>query len=237
MPLPGVRIKILQTCKTLTTFAPVTNSNIMKSLKTLIITLALIISLPAAAQFRWGPRIGTEVSSMRLNKSVFDNDNRAGFTGGLMCEFTVPVVNIGFDLSVMYVHRVNNSTALNGNVENENLVAGKNFKSRDYIEIPLNLKYKIGLPLIGKIVTPYIFTGPSFSVLTSGKAISAAYKNKSLDVAWNFGLGLQLFNHLQVGASYGVGINKSVEFIGIANNTNPIEGKNNYWTITAAWLF
>ena len=54
-------------------------------------------------------RIGTEVNSMRLNSSLFDNDNRAGFTGGVQVEFTVPVINLGFDASVMYVHRVSNS--------------------------------------------------------------------------------------------------------------------------------
>ena len=43
---------------------------------------------------------GTEVNSMRLNSSLFDNDNRAGFTGGVQVEFTVPVINLGFDAGV-----------------------------------------------------------------------------------------------------------------------------------------
>lgn len=211
----------------------------MKSIKVILLVLACIITIPASAQFRWGPRLGTEVNSMRFDKTVFDNENRAGFTGGLMCEFTVPVINLGFDLSVMYVHRVSQSNVTNtgANADNDALVSSSRFKNRDYIEIPLNLKYKLGLPVVGKIVTPYVFTGPSFSVLTSKRAITEAYKNKTLDVAWNFGLGVQLFNHLQVGASYGIGLNKTVEFIGVASNTKPIEGKNNYWTITAAWLF
>ena len=62
-------------------------------------------------------------------------------------------------------------------------------RNRDYIEIPLNFKYKLGLPVVGKIITPYVFTGPSVAFLTSKKAITEAYKNKSVDVAWNFGLG------------------------------------------------
>lgn len=209
----------------------------MRTFKTVLIVLLLSVALPSSAQFRWGPRLGTEVNSMRLDRTVFENENRAGFTGGLMCEFTIPIVNLGFDLSVMYVHRVSASVATNGNAENSALVNSSEFKNRDYIEIPLNLKYKLGLPIIGKIITPYIVTGPSFSVLTSKKAITGAYKNKAFDVAWNVGLGVQLFNHLQVGASYGIGLNKTVEFIGLTNNATPIEGKNNYWTITAAWLF
>lgn len=217
----------------------------MKSIKAIILAVAAVVlsAVPASAgPFRIGPRLGTEVNSMRLDKTVFDNENRAGFTGGLMMEFTVPIINIGFDLSVMYVHRVSSST-LTGTPDPSisEILTNDNYRKRDYIEIPLNLKYKIGLPLIGKVFTPYLFTGPSFSILASKKAITDAYKNRSFDVAWNFGVGIQLFTHLQIGASYGLGLNKTVEAINKVTdttiNTSAIEGKNNYWTITAAWLF
>ncbi len=215
----------------------------MKKLQVLLLAIAAIAvsALPAAAQFRFGPRVGVAVNSMRLNKDVFNNDNRAGFTGGLQAEFTIPVVNLAFDLSVMYVHRVSDSNAIGtgANADDNALLEADNFKKRDYIEIPLNFKYKIGLPIVGKIVSPYIFTGPSFAFLASKRDITAAYQNKAFDVAWNFGVGLQLFTHLQVGASYGLGITKTVEKLNVAGITSgtPIEGKNNYWTITAAWLF
>ncbi|MDE6928848.1 MAG: hypothetical protein K2P06_09005, partial [Muribaculaceae bacterium] len=97
--------------------------------------------------------------------------------------------------------------------------------------------YKLGLPVIGKIFTPYVFTGPSFAFLTSKQAISDAIQNKKVDIAWNFGLGIQLIQHLQIGASYGVGLTKTVEKVSGWTGTEPIDGKNNYWTVTAAWLF
>ena len=211
----------------------------MKSIKVILLVLACIITIPASAQFRWGPRIGTEVTAMRFDKSVFNSENRAGFTGGLMCEFTVPVINLGFDLSVMYVHRVSQSnvTTDGGNADDNALVSSSRFKNRDYIEIPLNFKYKIGMPLIGKVFTPYLFTGPSFSFLTSKTAITDMYKNKKFDIAWNFGVGVELISHLQVAASYGLGMTKTVETLSGYNGAQPIDGKNNYWTITAAWLF
>ena len=209
----------------------------MKSIKTLLLALAIVIAIPASAQFRWGVRLGTEVNSMRLDKSVFNNENRAGFTGGLMCEFTVPIIGVGFDLSAMYVHRVSNSTVTTSNADDAALVESSRFKNRDYIEIPLNLKYKLSLPVVSKILVPYVTTGPSFSVLTSKRAITEAYKNKALDVAWNFGVGLQLFTHLQVGASYGLGITKTVEKVSSITAGPEITGRNNYWTVTAAWLF
>lgn len=206
-------------------------------LMTIVAAMLLCSVLTASAQFRFGVRLGTEVNAMRLDKSVFNNENRAGFTGGLMCEFTVPLIGLGFDLSAMYVHRVSQSEfGANASQEIKDILASDNFRKRDYIEIPLNLKYKIGLPVVGKIITPYIATGPSFSILASKKAITSAYQNKSFDIAWNVGVGVQLINHIQIGASYGIGLNKTIELVSKAN-TAPIEGKNNYWTITAAYLF
>jgi hypothetical protein len=109
---------------------------------------------------------------------------------------------------------------------------------RDYISVPIDLKWKISIPAIGELLTPYVFTGPEFSFLTSKTAINEAWKNKKMNVSWNIGAGVQLFNHLQIGASYGLGVSKAAEKIGVTvNSEETIEGKNNYWTVTAAWLF
>ena len=214
----------------------------MKTIRLLLAAIVLAacsFSASAGEIFRFGPRIGTEVNSMRLNSDVFNSDNRAGFTGGLMMEVNVPLVGIAFDLSVMYVHRLNNNSLKAGasdSPDQNSMLTADSYIKRDYIEIPLNFKYKIGLPIVGKVVSPYLFTGPSFAFLASKRHINEAYKNKAFDVAWNFGVGLQLFTHLQVGASYGLGITKTVEVSSITAGPE-ITGRNNYWTVTAAWLF
>lgn len=209
----------------------------MKSLKRIFVAVALFVGLtmPAAAQFSIGPKVGLTVNDMKLDKDVFDTKNRTGFTAGVMCEFTLPILNLGFDASVMYVKRtadvVGKPTIDGGVVTSQEYEIGG-----DYIEIPINLKWKIGLPVVGKVLSPYIFTGPSFAFLTSKKAITEAYKNKSVDINWNIGLGLQFFSKLQVGASYGLGINKAVEKVGNVETLTDINRKNG-WTVTAAWLF
>ena len=45
----------------------------MKNLKVLLLAVVAVAfsALPAAAQFRIGPRVGVEVNSMRLNNSIF----------------------------------------------------------------------------------------------------------------------------------------------------------------------
>ncbi len=217
----------------------------MKLIRLLIVAIVLAgagMGAHAEKIFRFGPRIGTEVNSMRLNSNVFDSDNRAGFTGGLMFEANVPVIGLSFDLSVMYVHRVNDNTVKSGMAgtdPNEDAMLNiDSYRKRDYIELPLNFKYRFGLPVVGKFVSPYVFTGPSFAFLTSRRAINEAFRNKSVDVSWNFGVGVQLISHLQIGASYGVGITKTVERLNVGGITGTGDlGRNNYWTITAAWLF
>ena len=207
----------------------------MKNLKRIVIAAIMIVAftVPASAQFAWGPKVGVNVNSLKFDGSGLDSDNRAGFTGGLMAEFMFPIVNLGVDASVMYVHRT--TEAINDKGEELNF-------NKDYIEIPINLKWKIGIPVVGNIVSPYIFTGPSFSILASKKEITEALESKSVDVAWNIGIGVQLFKKLQVGASYGFGLtntlkNVGVENVGDVNLTEKVEGKNRYWTVTAAWLF
>ncbi len=203
----------------------------------LVAVMALGCVATASAQFKIGPRVGFNVNDLHFNSTVLDANNRTGFTGGLQCEFTVPLIGLGFDLSVMYVHRYNTLSSSDNNKQYYTDLNNDNFKKKDYIEIPLNLKYKLSLPLVSKIVKPYLATGPSFAFLTSRKAISDAYKNSKVDYSWNFGFGLELFNHLQVGASYGLGLNNTLKVLKVVDNPEKIECKNRAWTITAAYLF
>lgn len=216
----------------------------MKTIKSLLLAAAIVMAgaLPASAQFRWGPRIGTQVSSMSLDKEVFNNENRAGLTVGLTGEVTVPIIGICADASIMYVHRVN-STKLKTNAdatEDVSEALGRSsFRQRDYIEIPVNLKYKFGLPVVGRFVAPFLQTGPSFSVLASKKNIGDGLKNRRFSTSWNFGAGVELLHKVQISAAYSLGMNNMIEY-----DTNDdefsagkIKSKNHYWTITAAWFF
>ncbi|MCM1348282.1 MAG: PorT family protein [Firmicutes bacterium] len=198
--------------------------------KALIILAVVITSLSSAlstsAQFRFGLKAGVAINSLHFNEDAFNADNRAGFTGGAMIEFTVPLVGVGFDLSAMYVRR-NSQWMEANNITKDN---------RDYIDIPLNLKWKMNIPVINNIIRPYLLTGPSFSFLTSKRSAEAAWRNRKFDTSWNFGAGVELLKRLQVGASYSIGMTKALKTVGVTGTSN-IEGHNRYWTVTAAYLF
>ena len=201
----------------------------MKNFKRILIAILTLVavSAPAEAQFRFGVKVGMDINSLKLTefKQNFSTDNRVGFTGGVMTEFLIPGVGFGFDASLMYTSRA---------VKIEDYLKATTY-TNSYIEIPIHLKYKLSLPAVSSIVAPYIFTGPSFAFLVS-KQIIDDLKNKRTDVSWNIGLGVELFRHLQVGASYGFGITKAAEYV-IPEISEAKTAKTKCWTITAAWLF
>ena len=182
----------------------------MKSIKNLILVIIVACAsiLPANAQFSFGPKVGIAVNDLKYSNEIWNSDNRAGFTGGLMAEFMLPVFNLGIDAAIMYANRsVTANLDFGINSEDNKKVNEK--INRNYIDIPLHIKWKIGLPLVGKIVTPFVFTGPNFSFLVS-KSTFDDLKNKNFDVAWNLGLGVQLFTKLQVAASYSWGLSEAI---------------------------
>ena len=210
----------------------------MKNFKhLLVIALVAVFSVGQAnAEFRFGIKAGANFSKMQLNSNwakSFTADNTAGFTGGVMTEFTVPIIGLGFDLSLMYTHMKNELQSTEGQQIEEGTV-GKNF-----LEIPLNLKYKLNLPVVNKIIRPMVFTGPNFAFKLD-KSVFNNIKTKTCQVGWNVGLGVELFKHLQVAGSYTIGMNDVVKFVGNVpglGSINEVKLKNNYWTVTAAYLF
>ena len=193
--------------------------------------VAGVQSASAGGPLRFGVKAGVNVNEMKFNESAFDASNRSGFTGGVTLQFVAPILNIGVDASVMYTHR-QNRIYFTEDGETEGITSNS-----DYIEIPVNFRWNISVPLISKVVTPYLFTGPDFSFLMSNKNVKNAWNNRTFDLGWNFGLGLRFVDHLEIGASYGLGITNSASADNAMYGKNLADGKNRFWTITAAWLF
>ena len=93
--------------------------------------------------------------------------------------------------------------------------------------------------MVSKFLKPYIATGPSFAFRVSKNDFKEFVNQQKCDISWNFGFGVELLSHVQVGASYGMGLNNTLDNLKIreSDKTSGIEGKNRYWTITAAYLF
>ncbi len=201
------------------------------SYKSLLVALVAIFSFGhASADFRWGIKAGLNFNNLdykNFENSITDPGNRTGWQAGLMAEFTIPIVNIGADLSLLYSRQNLNK------VYDE---TGKEiYTNKDFIDIPLNLKWKIGLPVVGNIISPIIYTGPDFLFALNKNTISDFKENKC-EVGWNVGLGVELLKHLQVQAGYCFGLNSVAEKT-IGTDAQDLKVKKNYWSVSAAYLF
>ncbi len=197
--------------------------------RALVVAIVALTSLTASAgPFQFGVIVGANINRFTTDKSeLLSADNRAGFTGGLTAKFTVPIIGIGADVAVMYARR------------SAEMVEGENSQklNYDYIAVPLHLRYDLGLPIVGKVLTPAIFTGPNFAFRCS-KEIISDYKANKYNVGWDFGIALTFVNHVQIAGSYTLGMNKAINYVPSVNVADPgIKGRTSGWTVTAAYLF
>lgn len=222
----------------------------------LVICVALLgVGAVAAKPIKFGVKAGMNVNKLSFNEDMLKSNNSCGWTAGVMAEFTVPIIGIGCDLGLMY-SRMNNasdvtidtsgmlpSTAGSLLTSPTTAIDEGDLYGKDFIEIPLNIKYKLGLPVVGSFLKPYVFTGPNFAfrLNKSFKDNLSNIESRTCQIAWNVGLGVELVNHVQIGASYAFGINNVVKTINSVTDTSvtpvDLKARNNYWTVTAAYIF
>ena len=196
--------------------------NIMK--KIILCLLTLVLALPVAAQVRVGIRGGLTVGKLRFDRELVSSDNRAGYCGGLLLDMNIPVIGLGIEASAMYTHR------------NNRLTDDSQIYKRHYIDIPVYARYRLPLQGLSHIFAPIVFTGPSFSILFNENARND-YKNSKTFLSWDVGAGADLFNHLRLTATYGIGISKAMSYIDYEYTGSQVSGKDRCWTISAAYLF
>ena len=209
-----------------------------KTTATLVAAVMMLLTFApeanAAGPVRFGLRAGATISSMKFNESAFSSSNRMGYSFGPTVMFNLPIVGIGLDASLLFTRRTASVTYTDP--EDPTDYSKENI-GRSYIEIPVNMRWNIGLPLVGKFITPFLLTGPDFSFLVSQKNVKNAWNNRKFDFAWNFGFGVRLINRLDLQAAYALGINNSAS--GDASLYGPVSvsSKNRGWNVGLTWLF
>ena len=205
----------------------------------MIALMALVVTIGVAgAQVRFGINAGANFNRIHFKdvEKSLQPDNSCGFNVGVMTEFTVPIVGLCFDASVLY-SRMNNAISNSYDEAASTLLNSDMDWGKNFLEIPINIKYKIGIPVIANVFKPYIFTGPTFAFKLDKSIMDRTYQ-----AAWNVGVGVELINHLQISGSYGFGINNVAKEVfngddALLGNAEKLKANNNYWTVSAAWLF
>lgn len=195
----------------------------------LLALTVLAVSVTAAAQLRFGVRGGLGINDMKFDQNVLDNKNYLGYSVGVAAEFQVPVIGIAVEGAALYTHR---TSELRGEGDQ-----GIDYK-RNYIEVPVHAKYKLTLPVVDRIVVPFIHLGPNFAFLTNSDDEGHAFKDKKMAVSLDVGGGVEIVRKLQLAVNYGLGMSKAFEYVGVdQEQTSNIKGKDRCWTIMATYFF
>ena len=189
----------------------------------LMIAVCIGMAMPAQAQIHFGVKGGLNLSKASFSNvgDNFKKDNFTGFFIGPMAEFNIPIVGLGVDASLLFAQR-----GIKVSEGNEDYTVKQNG-----IDIPVNLKYTIGL---GSMAGIYFAAGPDFYFYFAGNKTIEGVKTdkKKAEVGINVGAGVKLLNHLQVGANYNIPLGDTAKFEGIDGSY-----KTKTWQVSVAYIF
>lgn len=202
-------------------------------LKKLLTGLILAATaLGASAEFRWGPTVGVNFSTLHWKQSIARTTMRTGFQAGVLGELMIPGIGFGIDMGVRYnLHGAHVDFG-------EHLVwSSTGIKNQDVwfhtLEIPINLKFKYTrLNGFEQYVAPFVFAGPVFDFTLSTNNAPAVTCPLGY-VAVQVGLGGEFFEKYQASFGYCWGVTYQVRTIKLDNYSAVPRG----WFINLAYLF
>ena len=204
------------------------------------VTVCLAMAMPAKAQIKFGVKGGLNLASASLSDAwdaKGNADNYTGFFIGPMVDITIPIIGLGVDGALMYSQK-------GAKISFDDDLGSTTFKQQG-IEIPVNLKYSIGL---GSLASIYFAAGPSFFFnMNSDDDLTFDSETGSLDydkseVSLNLGAGVKLLKHLQLGVNYNMGLTDSAKakIDSPSSAWDAINGesyKSKIWQVSVAYLF
>ena len=202
-----------------------------KTLLTLVAIVAIAIS--SSAQFSLGVKAGANFKQLNFKDDYMTGEMKPGFTLGAMGEVSLHKSGLTLDFSLMY-----SKEYLTGeHIDRFDKVTNHDFTS-DYLNIPINLKWKINIPAVSNIIKPMIYTGPELSFPLRETIVDEAYKLNSMLFSWNIGAGVELFNNWQIAAHYGIGLSECVkkEQQGLYGKEK-VSAKQQYAVVSIAYMF
>ena len=198
----------------------------MRKMKCIWVLMALLVAFTTGAQVRFGAKGGVNIANAKFNKDVFNSENITGFHIGPTLEAALGQGGLGLDLAVLF--------------------SQKGFGTEDktikntFIDIPLNLKFKFGIP----VINPFLALGPYIDFRIAGdkvwdvsfRDINQQVKTKDFGAGVNFSAGAELFNRLQLGVTYGLALTDNYESFE-ASRLSSYTGKSHNWSVSAVFFF
>lgn len=208
---------------------------------TIVLIAFMAIGTTAEAQIKFGLRAEVGLNKPTFSTKEFDKnfqvENMNTFKVGPSLEYMLPVFGLGVDASLLYSNEKMNVQYIDANgakISDITAVQSHN------LELPVNLKYKIG---IISVLKAYLAAGPYIGVnvanddLTKLDAIADNIKQNKFQAGMNFGFGAEVIDRVQVGFNYHLKLTDdySIDQPKVSDIFNK-ENKG-FWSLTAALYF
>lgn len=190
----------------------------------LLLLIVLLSSLSGSAQLRYGLRLGGAFAKASLSDAPGTSvKNGSGFSGGLILEYQMENNGFAPDIALLY-------TRYSSKLIDE--VSGPVKLGRNFIEVPLHLKYKFYLSSTNNLVAPMVYTGPSF-LIRLGQGNPEEMATKTVQPGWDLGIGLDIINFIQLSAGYRFGLGNAVSRSAVPGTCLHTNG----WNVSANIIF
>lgn len=205
----------------------------MKKILLLVVAIiALVLPFNSSAQFRYGATIGVDNSTLKFKQDLFTVDASTGFQAGVQGEMMFPGIGFGVDIAMLYNQR--GATLHMGEREvwaSQGYVDPRCYLH--YIEIPANLRFKwTRMQGLEDYVAPYVFGGPSLSILAAHSNIEAIdYAFGEIGV--QCGIGFEIMRRWQIQGSYTWGMTYALK----TKQLDDFSAQNRTWSIRATYFF
>ncbi len=194
----------------------------------IIFVLVLAVVSTATAQLRIGAKAGITAGKLHFNSDMLKSSNRTGFSAGVLVDLKIPLLGLRADASLMFSRH------------NDNFQSAEKNLVRNYIDIPVHLRYGFHIPAVGHVVEPYVMLGPVFSFLCH-ETRDPDWDNRASTTALELGGGVELLSRIQLSVAYTFALNRtSTRLLTSSTSTasaSSTSARDRYWSLSAAVLF
>lgn len=206
----------------------------MKGVKKYFLMLLVAVASVAVAraEFRWGPTVGVDISSLKFKQDLMTTGNVVGPQAGVVGELMFPGIGFGIDISAFY--SMQGGTMNLGEKEIWKVDGyGKERSLLHTLSVPIDLRFKwTRMNGLEDYVAPYVFGGPVFDFHIGHNSLKPMeYAFGSIGI--QAGLGAELYKRWQIQGSYVWGMTYAMKAVKLLD----FSGRCSYWSVRVAYLF
>lgn len=212
----------------------------MKRFRALLLALLTTIAiLPAAAQFRYAPVVGVNISDLKFKQDLFAVKQLVGFQLGVQGELMFPGIGFGMDFALLY-----NQMGAKTNIGSRPVWAVDGFGNERVtlhtLQIPVHVRFKwTRMNGLEDYIAPFVYGGPDFGILVGHSRIKGnddvknPYRYSGGDLGLTAGGGFELWKRWQVSLQYTWGMTYLLKTRKLDN----LSARNRQWAVRVAYFF